>query len=65
MRYHPLPDGNKRTGYDVMREFIDRNGATFTHPRGDQMITAEVIESLAASRMSEDDFRDWVGRRLR
>ena len=30
--YHPLPDGNKRTGYDVMREFLDRNGETFTHP---------------------------------
>jgi len=32
--YHPLPDGNKRTGYDVMREFIDRNDATFFHPAG-------------------------------
>jgi death-on-curing protein len=31
--YHPLPDGNKRAAYDVMREFLDRNGVSFTHPR--------------------------------
>lgn len=25
VRYHPLPDGNKRAAYDVMVEFIERN----------------------------------------
>src|ERR1700735_786504 len=30
--YHPLPDGNKRTAYDVMREFLDGNGVPFGHP---------------------------------
>ena len=34
VRYHALPDGNKRTAYDVMREFIERNGATFSHGAG-------------------------------
>jgi death-on-curing protein len=29
VRNHPLPDGNKRTAYDVMVEFIERNGYTF------------------------------------
>jgi death-on-curing protein len=24
--YHPFPDGNKRTAYDVMIEFVERNG---------------------------------------
>jgi prophage maintenance system killer protein len=32
--YHHLPDGNTRTAYDVMREFIDRNGGTMAHPVG-------------------------------
>ncbi|PZS26478.1 MAG: hypothetical protein DLM58_20640 [Pseudonocardiales bacterium] len=31
--YHPLPDGNKRTAYDVMREFIDRNEHNLHPPR--------------------------------
>jgi death on curing protein len=64
VNYHPLPDGNKRTGYDVMREFIDRNGGTFTHPPGGLMETAKMIEDLAAGRVEEGAFRVWVARRL-
>src|SRR5215216_4040665 len=48
LRYHPLPDGNKRTGYDVMLEFIERNGYRFEHTPGGLMETAEMIEKLAA-----------------
>jgi death on curing protein len=33
LRYHPLPDGNKRTAYDVMSEFIERNGSHVRAPR--------------------------------
>ena len=64
VRYHPLPDGNKRTAYDVMREFIDRNDATFTHLSGDLMDTAQAIEDLAASKLEESAFIDWVGVRI-
>jgi death-on-curing protein len=64
VRYHPLPDGNKRTAYDVMREFIERNGATFTHGAGGLMETAEAIERLAAQDLSETEFIAWVGERL-
>jgi death-on-curing protein len=63
--YHPLPDGNKRTGYDVMREFIARNGETFTHPDGGLMETAQMIEDLAAGVIEEIAFRSWVADRLR
>lgn len=62
--YHPLPDGNKRTGYDVMREFIERNDATFCHSRGDLMATASMIEDLAAGRVAETDFIAWVAHRI-
>jgi death-on-curing protein len=58
--YHPLPDGNKRTAYDVMREFIDRNGATFTHPPEGIDGTAQAIEDLAGNILSEKDFVAWV-----
>src|SRR2546423_15470618 len=45
VRNHPLPDGNKRTGYLVMREFVERNGRTWT--TGDQDEAADIIEALA------------------
>lgn len=65
VRYHPLPDGNKRTGYDVMREFIDRNGATFTHPAGGFAETAQEIEDLAAALIREGQFISWMIDRLK
>lgn len=64
VKYHPLPDANKRAGYDVMREFIDRNDRTFSHPDGDLMATAEIIERLAASTATEDEFIAWVMARI-
>lgn len=64
VRYPPLPDGNKRTGYDVMREFVDRSRRTFSHPDGDLMATADMIEQLAASSVTEDEFIAWVAERI-
>ncbi len=58
--YHPLPDGNKRTAYDVMREFLDRNGVPFTHPPDGLDGTAQAIEELAANALAERDFIAWV-----
>lgn len=62
--YHPLPDGNKRTAYDVMREFIDRNGASFTHDDDDLMKTADTIEQIAAGEIDEPAVKAWVRHRL-
>jgi death-on-curing protein len=62
--YHPLPDGNKRTAYNVMWEFLARNGTTFTHRNDDLDDTAQMIEDLAASLVSEADFIAWVGERV-
>jgi death on curing protein len=58
--YHPLPNGNKRVAYDVMREFLDRNGADFAHPPDGLDGTARAIEDLAANVLSEKDFTAWV-----
>jgi death-on-curing protein len=58
--YHPLPDGNKRAAYDVMREFVARNGRTFTHPSGGLMATAEAMEQVAAGEMTEREFLEWL-----
>lgn len=62
--YHPLPDGNKRTAYNVMREFLARNGMAFTHPPEGLDGTAQVIEDLAAGSVREQDFVAWVLQRI-
>jgi prophage maintenance system killer protein len=62
--YHPLPDGNKRTAYDVMREFLDRNGTIFRHPSGGLDATAQAIEDLAANVLDERPFMAWVLERV-
>lgn len=64
--YHPLPDGNKRTAYDVMIEFVERNRRVWTHPAAGLDETAEMIERLAGEPppLSEQDFRAWVARRI-
>jgi death-on-curing protein len=58
--YQPLPDGNKRTGYDVMREFLARNGIAFTHAAGGPLATAQTLEDLAAGALGERELIDWA-----
>jgi death-on-curing protein len=58
--YQPLPDGNKRTAYDVMREFLDRNDVPFMHPADGLDGTAQTIEDLAANVLDEREFIAWV-----
>ena len=62
--YQPLPDGNKRTAYDVMREFIDRNGHTFTHGDGGLLETAKMIEDVSCGLLPEADFSAWIAARI-
>jgi death-on-curing protein len=64
--YHPLPDGNKRTAYDVMIEFVERNERTWTHPARGLDETAELLERLAGEPppLTEEDFCAWVARRI-
>jgi death on curing protein len=58
VRNHPLPDGNKRVAYLAMRELLARNGYEWIRPDDDE--TAEMVERLAASDVSEEDFAAWV-----
>lgn len=58
--YQPLPDGNKRTAYDVMREFLARNGIPFEHAAAGFEDTAHTLEQLAAGLLSERRFIVWV-----
>ncbi len=57
---HALPDGNKRVGFIAMLELFNRQGITWTPPKGGQDEIAKVIEDLAAGELSEDEFVGWV-----
>jgi hypothetical protein len=43
-----------------MRLQLESASLTFEHPDGNQDKTADVIEALAASTLSEEDFVEWV-----
>jgi len=49
VRHHPFVDGNKRVAWVTMREFIARNGYTWTHGRGGEDEAVRAVEALALS----------------
>ncbi len=64
IRNHPFPDGNKRVGYECMREMLERDGIEWPRP-GDVEEIAGTIEALAAREVSEAEFVAWVRDRTR
>jgi hypothetical protein len=44
---------------------LERAGLAFKHPEGGQDETADVIEALAASQISEEAFIRWVKARTK
>jgi death on curing protein len=64
VRHHPFVDGNKRVGWVTMREFIARNGYTWTHGRDGPDEVVRAVEALAAGTITEEQFENWVGHRM-
>lgn len=61
IRNNPLPDGNKRVAYECMREMLERAGLDWPVASGDDVDEiVQMIESLAARKLSEPDFVRWV-----
>lgn len=60
IRNHPFPDGNKRVGYECMREMLERGGFPWPRPSEDAEEIAGTVEALAAREISERDFVGWV-----
>jgi death on curing protein len=66
-RNHPLIDGNKRVAYECLREFVARNGRSWSPPPGDTPggdETVAVMVAVAAGEMSEVDFIAWITARI-
>jgi death on curing protein len=64
VRNHPLPDGNKRTAYLCLREFVERNGYEWHPPKDAVEETVRIIEGLAAGTVSELELQAWIEERL-
>ena len=64
IRNHPFPDGNKRVGYECMREMLERGGFPWPRPSEDAVEIAETVEALAGSTLSEREFVTWVRSRV-
>jgi death-on-curing protein len=60
IRNHPFPDGNKRVGYECMREMLERGGVPWPRPTQDADEIAGTIERVAAREVSEREFVRWT-----
>lgn len=66
VRNNPLPDGNKRVGYECMRELLERAGVAWPPARGeDAAEVARMVEGLAARTLPEADFVRWAKARAK
>jgi death on curing protein len=57
LRNHPFIDGNKRTGFMAAYVFLARNGMFLRAPEHD---AAAIVLELAAGRVDEAAFADWL-----
>jgi death-on-curing protein len=60
---HPLPDGNKRTAFLAMVEFLDVNHKPWRRMDADPDETVSIIEGVAAGTVSEDVLAAWIRER--
>jgi death on curing protein len=61
VRNHPLPDGNERTAFLLMLQFLERNGRPWREP--DVSEDGETVRRIAARELSAGDAEDWTRRR--
>jgi death-on-curing protein len=61
IRNHPLPDGNKRTGFLCLLEFVERNGHTWRiHPAEQEDETVALFEGVAGGLVSSEELKAWL-----
>jgi len=60
-RNHGFADGNKRAAWIVARVFLANNGCPLAFDKADAI---QVVEALAAGRVSEEDMAAWFRARL-
>lgn len=64
VRNHPLPDGNKRTAFLALVEFVERNGRRWSPSERDPDESVAMIEGAAAGTLSEAQLAAWIRSRV-
>ena len=64
VRNHPLPDGNKRTAFLALVEFVERNGRRWADNERDPDESVAMIEAVAAGTISEAQLGVWIRSRV-
>lgn len=64
VRNHPLPDGNKRTAFLALVEFVERNGRRLADSERDPDESVTMIEAVAAGTLSEAQLAAWIRSRI-
>ena len=64
VRNHPVPDGNKRTAFLALVEFVERNGHRWDASEGDPDESVAMIEGAAAGSLSEAQLAAWIRSRV-
>lgn len=57
VKNHPFIDGNKRTGYFLMRYFLKKNGYDI---KCDQDIKYQFVINIASGKLNFDDIKLWI-----
>jgi death on curing protein len=61
IRNHPLPDGNKRTAFLCLLEFLARNERSWrVRPADDEDATVALFEGVAAGSVSQRELQAWL-----
>lgn len=64
VKNHPLPDGNKRTAFVAMIEFLHLNGQDWDYTAADTGDIVKTMLSVADGTMPETAFIAWVESKL-
>jgi death on curing protein len=60
-RNHPLPDGNKRTGFFLTGLFLEANGAPLCGAQPD--VDVSMVERIAAGQVERREILAWLSER--
>jgi death-on-curing protein len=63
-RNHSLPDGNKRTAFLCLIEFVERNGRRWADSERDPEESVAMIEAVAAGTLNETQLAVWIRSRV-
>jgi prophage maintenance system killer protein len=60
-----MPDGNKRTAFLCLLEFVARNGRSWrVRPADDEEAMVALFEGVAAGVVSQQEPKEWLEARL-